>query len=163
MMPIMTTPSRNLGDEQPVMRFPIGEYYSPMYDTRELLELREKLWPAVPRETVGINWRDASQLGLCRDVFAQQRHFGFPEDAGEPTEYFVKNDHYPPLDAWVLEGIMRHFRPRRMIEVGCGFSTLVSARVNREHFDSEISLTCIEPYPRPFLADGTVAGIDHLR
>jgi predicted O-methyltransferase YrrM len=160
----MTPPSRNLADGQPAMRFPVGEYYSPMYDTHELVELRERLWPAVPRETLGINWRKASQVALCRDVFAQQTHFEFPENAVEdPTEYFVKNDHYPPLDAWVLEGIMRHFKPRRMVEVGCGFSTLVSARVNREHFDSKISLTCIEPYPRPFLSEGTVAGIDGLR
>jgi predicted O-methyltransferase YrrM len=154
----------NMSDEQPIMRFPIGEYYSPMYDTRELTGQRERLWPAVPRETVGINWREPSQVALCRDVFARQEHCEFSEDAVEDaTEYFAMNGQYPPLDAWVLEAMMRHFRPRRMIEVGCGFSTLVTARVNREHFDSQISVTCIEPYPRPFLTDGSVAGIEGVR
>ena len=135
-----------------------------MYDTRELLEQRAKIWPDVPRETVGIDWREDSQVRLCREVFARQDHFKFLENAVEndPTEYFVNNGQYPPLDAWTLEGLMRHFRPRRMIEVGCGFSTLVSARVNREFFDSEISLTCIEPYPRPFLIEG-VAGVTEVR
>ncbi len=47
-------------------RFPIGHYYSPMYDTRELATRRELLWPATPRETVGINWREDDQLELCQ-------------------------------------------------------------------------------------------------
>jgi predicted O-methyltransferase YrrM len=150
--------------DEPIVRFDVGEYYSSMYDTRELRERRTEIWPAVPRETVGIDWREASQIKLCRDVFAQQDHFEFPDDAvaDDPTEFFVNNDQYPPLDAWILEGLMRHFRPNRMIEVGCGFSTLISARVNREFFDSQIHLTCIEPYPRPFLLEG-VAGVTELR
>jgi predicted O-methyltransferase YrrM len=152
-------------EPEPTMRFPIGDYYSPMYDTRELSEQRQRLWPTVPRETVGIDWREHSQLALCRDVFAQQTHLDFPENApgDHPTRYFIDNGQYPPLDAWVLEAVMRHFKPRHMIEVGCGFSTLVSAQVNMDFFDSKIHLTCIEPYPRPFLCDGSVAGIEELR
>jgi predicted O-methyltransferase YrrM len=135
-----------------------------MYDTRELAKQRQRIWPTVPRETIGINWRNASQLALCRDVFSRQTHFAFPDDATEDaTDYFVNNGQYPPLDAWVLEGIIRHSKPHRMIEVGCGFSTLLSARVNREYFDSRVSLTCIEPFPRPFLLEGTIAGIGEVR
>jgi predicted O-methyltransferase YrrM len=145
------------------MRFPVGEYYSPMYDTRELGEQRDRLWPAAPRETVGVDWRDASQVALCRDVFARQTRLDLAEEEGEdPTEYFARNTQYPPLDAWLLEGMVRHFRPRQMIEVGSGYSTLVSARVNREFFESQINLTCIEPYPRGFLSDG-IPGVTELR
>jgi predicted O-methyltransferase YrrM len=141
----------------PIVRFADGEYYSPMYDTRELAARKEQLWPAVPRATVGIDWRASAQLSFCRDVFAQQSHFEFPFDATEnATEYFAYNGMYPPLDAWILENMIRHYRPARMIEIGCGYSTLVSARVNREVFDSQIHLSCIEPYPRPFLTDGVV-------
>jgi hypothetical protein len=147
----------------PVVRFEPGEYYSPMYDTRELAERRHQLWPTVPRETVGIDWRAADQLALCRDVFSQQEDLEFPEnDTDGLLEYFVNNGQYPPLDAWVLEAVMRHFKPRHMIEVGCGFSTRVSARVNRDHFDSKMNLTCIEPYPRPFLLDG-IPGVAAVR
>jgi Methyltransferase domain len=145
------------------MRFDIGEYYSPMYDTRELAEQRDRLWPAVSRETIGINWHEAKQVDLCRDVFSQQAHFDFLETAKEDsTTYYVTNGQYPPLDAWVLEGLLRHLRPLRMIEVGCGYSTLVSARVNREYLDSQMTLTCIEPYPRPFLL-GDIEGVTGIR
>jgi predicted O-methyltransferase YrrM len=62
----------------------------------------------------------------------------------------------------VLEAFLRYLLPRRLIEVGSGFSTLVSARVNRELLDGSMHVTCIEPYPRGFLVDG-VPGISELR
>ncbi len=114
-------------------RFPVGHCYSPMYDTHELQARREQLWPANPRKTVGIDWREDAQLELCRTVFKRQRKLEFiDQPSDDPSEYYALNDMYPPDDAWVLAGVLEHFRPARMIEVGCGFSTLVSARVNRE-------------------------------
>jgi predicted O-methyltransferase YrrM len=147
------------------VRFPPGHYYSPLPDTRELgAEPRHsEIWPATPRETPGIDWRDAEQLALCRDVFGKQQRLDFPDaPTGDETEYFTENDQFSPFDAWVLEGFLRHLRPLRLAEVGSGFSTLVSARVNRELLDGATHITCIEPYPRPFLLDG-VPGVDELR
>jgi SAM-dependent methyltransferase len=149
-------------DVAPRNRFPIGHYYSPMYDTRELASRRDRLWPPTPRETVGIDWQDSAQLDLCQ-VFGRQQKLDFIDDPGEdPTVYYASNDQYPPLDAWVLAGILEERRPQRMIEVGSGFSTLVSARVNRERLDLSMKLTCIEPYPRDFLTAG-VDGVGELR
>jgi hypothetical protein len=65
------------------------------------------------------------------------------------------------LDAWMLQGVLRHFRPRRMIEVGCGWSALLTARINRKYLDGRLHFTGVEPYPRDFLA-GSVDGISAL-
>jgi predicted O-methyltransferase YrrM len=146
-------------------RFSPGHYYSPLPDTRELggEPRRSQIWPDTPRDTPGIDWRDAEQVALCRDVFTRQARLEFPEEpSGDPAEYFMANDQFAPFDAWVLEAFLRHLRPNRMIEIGSGYSTLVSARVNREELDGSMRLTCIEPYPRPFLAEG-VAGVSDLR
>jgi predicted O-methyltransferase YrrM len=152
-----------MDEDEPTVRFTPGEYYSPMYDTRELLADRDRIWLGVPREAVGVQWNDEQQLALCRDVFARQKHVVFPDQAPKgDTEYFAANGQYPPLDAWVLEGILRHFKPRRMIEIGCGFSSLVSARTNRDYLHLGMELICIEPYPRPFLLDG-ILGITSMR
>jgi len=48
-----------------------------------------------------------------------------------------------------------------MIEVGSGFSSLISAEVNRCHLNGAMEFSCIEPYPRQFLIDG-VDGITTL-
>jgi predicted O-methyltransferase YrrM len=153
-----------VGDQlEPKNRFPIGFYYSPMYDTRELAEQRDRIWLDTPRETLGINWREATQLELCRSVFAGQDKFEFiDQPSDDPAEYHALNDQYPPLDAWVLAGMLEHLRPKRMIEVGCGFSTLISARASRERLGGDMHLTCIEPFPRQFLRDG-IPGVSELR
>jgi hypothetical protein len=48
-----------------------------------------------------------------------------------------------------------------MIEVGCGWSSLVTAQVNRDYLDRSLDFTCIEPYPPAFLGSG-VDGISRL-
>jgi hypothetical protein len=146
-------------------RFPLGHYYSPLPDNRELAQepQRSLVWPDRPRSTPGIDWNADRQRWLASDVFTAQDRLVF--EAGEtadPTEYWTSNDQYPALDAWVLEGFLRYLRPRRMIEVGSGFSSLVTARVNREFLGGSIRFTCIEPYPRGFLEAG-VPGISELR
>jgi predicted O-methyltransferase YrrM len=115
------------------------------------------------RDTPGIDWREDEQVRLCREVFAGQQRLEFAHDpTGDATVYHATNNQFPALDAWVLEGLLRHVRPKLMIEVGCGYSTLVSARVNREQLGSATRLTCIEPYPRDFLQAG-VPGVTDLR
>jgi glycosyltransferase involved in cell wall biosynthesis len=145
-------------------RFPLGHYYSPLPDARELRRepRRSQLWPAVPRDTPGIDWQGEAQVSLCQNVFARQRRVEFViGEASDPKVYFTSNDQYPALDAWILEGLLRWIRPKRMIEIGSGFSSLVTAYVNRKHLDGRLDFTCIEPYPRRFLIDG-VPGISGL-
>ncbi len=147
----------------PPVRFAPGHYYSPMYDARELASRREQIWPQTPRPTPDIDWRDHVQVELCEEVFAAQEPLEFRRDEPvDPSEYWALNSQYPPLDAWVLAGLLRHLRPARMIEIGCGYSSLVAARVNREDLDGSLNFVCIEPNPRQFLVDG-VAGISDLR
>lgn len=146
-------------------RFPLGHYYSPLPDARELARepRQSQIWPAKPRPTRGIDWNPASQRRLASEVFARQERLQLAHaETVDPTEYWAENDQYPPLDAWVLEGFLRHLRPARMIEVGSGFSSLITARVNRELLAGSMSFTCIEPNPRTFLAEG-VAGVTDLR
>jgi predicted O-methyltransferase YrrM len=146
-------------------RFPLGHYYSPLPDSRELAAepRRSQVWPERPRATPGIDWRAEEQRRLALEVFAEQERLQLAHsETADPTEYWAMNDQYPALDAWVLEGFLRHLRPARMIEIGSGFSSLVTARVNRELLGGSMRFTCIEPYPRDFLSTG-VPGVSDLR
>ncbi len=145
------------------MRFEPGHYYSPMYDARELAGHRARIWTTPPRDTPDIDWRDEAQVELCEEVFAAQQPLELRrEESDDPSEYWALNSQYPPLDAWALAGLLRHLRPAKMIEIGSGYSSLVTARVNREALDGAMDFVCVEPYPRPFLLDG-VDGISELR
>jgi hypothetical protein len=61
--------------------------------------------------------------------------------------------------------MIRHFKPRRVIEVGSGVSTTVSAMTllrNQQETGIEAHLTAIEPYPLPFLTSG-LPGLTELK
>jgi predicted O-methyltransferase YrrM len=163
-LPIWPSPEQAAASPFVYVRFPPGHFYSPLPDTRELgAEPRHsEVWPATPRETPGIDWRGEAQVALCREVFAKQERLEFPAEPAGPHDYFTGNDQFAAFDAWILEAFLRHLRPQRMIEVGSGYSTLLSARVNREYLDGAMQFTCIEPYPREFLVEG-VPGVSQLR
>jgi hypothetical protein len=57
--------------------------------------------------------------------------------------------------------LLRELKPRRMIEVGSGYSSLLAADINHRFLASGIDLRCIEPYPPPFLRL-PIAGITAL-
>lgn len=142
----------------------LGHFYSPVPDTRELAtpEGRRRVWPETPRETPGIEWREEAQLALLRELAAQDP-LPFPDGpTGDPTDYHTGNPQFSALDAWTLQAILRHVRPSRVIEVGCGWSSLVTARVNRECLGGAAEVVCIEPYPPEFLAGREIAGIAEL-
>jgi predicted O-methyltransferase YrrM len=42
---------------------------------------------------------------------------------------------------------MRHCRPKRIVEIGSGYSSCVMLDTNKEFFQESIQLTFIEPYP----------------
>jgi predicted O-methyltransferase YrrM len=143
--------------------FPLGHFYSPMYDPGELASRRAAIWPARPRPTLDIDWSEEAQLELCTGVFAAQKPLVLRRSpSADPTEYWCGNDQFPPLDAWSLAAMLRYLRPARMIEIGSGYSSLITARLNREEFGSSLYFVCIEPYPRDFLGKG-VGGISELR
>jgi len=142
-----------------------GHYYSPIPDTDvlERPDQRARIWPDDPLPMPGIDWRPEAQLALCSDVFAAQEPISFPaESPADVPGYTRHSGRYPPIDAWVLQAFLRHLEPARVIEVGAGYSSLVTARVNREFFGERIDFTAIDPFPLPFLQQG-VPGLTALR
>jgi hypothetical protein len=62
-------------------------------------------------------------------------------------------------DTTVYYAMIRRFRPRRIIEIGAGYSTLAAAKAVLANGTGR--LEAIDPYPRQFLRDG-FPGLDHL-
>ena len=142
--------------------FPAGHFYSPIPDLKEVKSNEGGLW-APKKEMAGIDWNETAQLSILRNIFSKYvADIDFPlERLNNDPNYYYNNDQFPVLDAEVLYCFLRHFRPARMVEIGSGFSSLVTAQVNREHLGNSLHFTCIEPYPVQFLRDG-VDGISEL-
>jgi len=126
-------------------------FYQPIPDTQSL---PETLWDR-PSELVGIDMNDAMQLDLLRNHFPKLRreYDEFPvEPTGEPGRFHFNNGLFDGTDALVAYCMIRHFKPRLIIEVGSGFSSLVAAEAIAKNKNS--ALICIEPYPPDFLRQG---------
>ncbi len=150
--------------DRPLFYWPeLTHFHSPVPDTRLLStpQMRARLWPERAPEQVGVDWRGEEQLALVRNELGRQEAMTFPETTEDPTEFFSTNPAFAPHDAWALQAMLRQLQPQRMIEVGSGWTSLLAARVNREHLDGQMRLTCVDPYPQDFVAAG-VDGISNL-
>lgn len=141
--------------------FPVGHFYSPIADPADILSREQKIW-AQTDQMPGIDMSVPDQLALLRQLKPYTASIDYPvEQPDNPTTYFYGNDQYPVLDAEFLYAALCHFKPKAMIEVGSGFSSLITADVNRRLLGSKLDFSCIEPFPRQFLIDG-VEGITRL-
>ena len=143
--------------------WPLDHFYSPVANNRVLARepARSRVWPSTIPATPGLDWHEPEQQALLREL-GRQPELVFPDGpTGNPRDYHAGSEMFSRLDAWMLQGVLRHFKPKRMIEVGCGWSSLVTARVNREYLGGGLDFTCIEPYPPDFLQGG-VEGISRL-
>lgn len=142
--------------------FPPGHFYSPVVDPATIDVART--WPAKPI-IAGVDFNDESHRTiLTRDFARFHPLFDYPASlplGATLDRFFVENDQFSWLDCRALFVLLLAWRPRRVIEVGSGFSSLLIADSNRRFCDGAIDVTCIEPYPRAFLTRG-LPGIARL-
>ncbi len=134
--------------------FPAGHFYSPVVDVEDVRRRRAEIWPEAP-VNLGIDFNDASHRAILSELFPELiADYDYPDRLDperEPARFFTDNPTFGWLDSRLLFVLLRAWRPRRMIEVGSGFSSLLAADVNARFLDGAMELTCIEPYPRSFL------------
>jgi len=70
-------------------------------------------------------------------------------DLESPAEYFWRNPAFSHLDAMSYYCMIRHYKPKRILEIGSGFSTLVANEAFKKNGFGEI--VSIEPFPMSFL------------
>ena len=107
-------------------------YYEPLPDFRAITpeQIQRR------REFSAIDFRWDEQLRLLREL---EPH------ASELTHVDVNNDYFSGLDAVVYYSLIRHLKPRRIIEIGGGYSTRIANKALAANQSGR--LTCIEPYP----------------
>jgi hypothetical protein len=137
------------------------DYYSALNDLPFLRENWD-LWHERPMPA-GIGWDLEAQLGRVRAI----RRF-FPELADVPLNapegppaYHWQNDFWRGADAIVQYGLLRERQPRRIVEIGAGWSSLLMARAlerNRGEGAPAPIVDQVEPFPRRDLLSALPAG-----
>jgi predicted O-methyltransferase YrrM len=120
------------------------DYGSPVPDTRALRKRLPEWYRA--SELPGIEMRVEEQLSLLESLRAYHAEFPLL-----PIESELINSGmglgFGDLEGHVLYAMVRHIRPRLIVEIGSGVSSVYSSLAIKKNESGQ--LVCIEPYPLP--------------
>jgi len=126
---------------------PPGHHYSAIPALAEILAEENRIFAVHGRELPALDLREAAQLELMTRFKTYYDEQPFPAQRDDRTRYWFENPGYSYSDAIVLYCMIRHASPRRIIEVGSGYSSCVTLDTNERFFANRIACTFIEPYP----------------
>jgi hypothetical protein len=102
---------------------PPGHYYSTIPDFQSIQLKKKTIFSKVPRSLPEIEINDQKILELVNSFEQYYSEFSFPDRKTASFRFYLDNGVYSRGDAVVLSSMLRHYRPRRVIEVGSGSST----------------------------------------
>ncbi len=134
--------------------FPIiNTYYEPMFDNRALRSLR------TDRNLPGLRMNLEQSRELIRQFdysseFSRALEHSTNQKSDVPS-LSISNNSFGSGDADIWYAMIRHFKPKRIIEIGSGNSTLVARLAISANQNTEIGYscqhTCVEPYSAHWL------------
>lgn len=141
--------------------FPIRDhYYEPQFDNRN-----PKRPFSQDRTLPGIDWNIAGQLELLAKLKFAKELADVPQQQPDTLDFYLNNGAFDSGDAEYWYQLIRLVRPRRIVEIGSGYSTLMAIRAVREneqqHPGYSCKHVCIEPYERPWLEATGVTVVRH--
>jgi len=125
-------------------------YYHPTYANADLPQD-----VTVVRSLPGLDLNEAAQLSLLQSFNVQEELASLAEGVDPESVLDDDNPNYNVGDVDALYAMVRHLKPRRLFEIGSGYSTRVAAKAiarnvteNKQYGCRHV---CIEPYEMPWL------------
>lgn len=139
--------------------FPIrNHYYEPQFDYRKTRQpfSRDRILP-------GIDWNTTEQLNMLDNLLFSKELVNTPQEKTKKLEFYLNNGAFESGDAEYWYQLIRAIKPRRIFEVGSGYSTLMAIKAIRRNREQDrfykCKHVCIEPYEVPWLEDAGVSVI----
>lgn len=136
-------------------------YYLPIPEEADLICQKDS-------ELVGVRMNEQISFDLMDTVLSSYRteFLSFPvEKTKNPSEFYLLNGSFMAVDASLYYSLIRHMKPKRIIEIGVGMSSLLATAAIRQNAavdNAETRLTLIDPYPSKALM-GVLAAAAELK
>lgn len=123
--------------------YPAGHFYSPLPSRAEIAEAfaRGGFGPPFP----GIDLNEAGQYARLERFAQWYPEQPYPEQPTPGRRYHLDNPSYGHYDAFMLYCALREAQPRRIIEVGSGFSSAAMLDLRGTVLRPDIAFTFIDP------------------
>jgi hypothetical protein len=134
-------------------------YYQPLINPKK--HLKDPL--NKDRDLPGINWSTTKQLDLLSKFNYNDELNLLPlhERDVSGNKFYYNNSRFCSGDAEYYYNIIRHIKPRRIIEIGSGMSTLLALEAIEKNKQEDAAyhceVICIEPYKNPWLGSLNVS------
>ena len=129
--------------------FPPGHYYSSIPDPGEVKGISHRTGNRDVAAIPGIDLDWEGQESTLRELATYYNDLPFGETEADRGihRYYFANGYYSYADGILFFTLLRHLQPKRLIEVGSGFSSCLTLDVNELFLDGSLQCTFIEPYP----------------
>jgi hypothetical protein len=119
-----------------------GDFYSPLPAVEDIPE-------RMPQATAiaDIDLHEADQLRLLDELSAWYPELPFKENQSPELRFHIDNEWFSYCDATILYCMLRNFRPRRVVEIGSGFSSAAMLDTRDLFLDSTTRFTFVDPNP----------------
>jgi predicted O-methyltransferase YrrM len=123
-----------------------GHYYSPIANPKELAEHVSRLPEAGP-ELPGIALDRAALVATWDDLLPYMMSCPFPLKRADGYRFFFDNNFFGIGDGLILHALLRKYRPKRYVEIGCGFSSACALDTIDGYLPGACQATFVEPHP----------------
>lgn len=133
-----------------------NHFYEPIPDTKKL---KNNLWQGYSN-LIGIDMNGKKQLKLLSyfvSNFKKEYESFLKEKTSIPYKYYVNNRSFASTDGEVLYCMIRFLKPKKVVEIGSGFSTYLLTEAilkNKKENNINTELIIIDPYPSKVLEKG---------
>jgi len=134
----------------PASFVPPGHYYSPTPSNDDIEEFGRRVTPVGPLP--GIDLNEEGQLTILRELARFYPSMPFTDNGSPGFRYRFENPSYSYADGVFLHTMLRYLRPKRVIEVGSGYTSALTLDTNEHFLDGSVDCCFIDPHPELLLS-----------
>jgi len=127
-----------------------GHFYSPIPSMENLYRNEARIFDRSLRQLPGVDLNVEGQLKLLDELKRFCGEHPWDEEPSVRLRYFFNNEYFRHADAILLYCMIRFAQPKRLIEIGSGFSSFLALDTNERFFGGRIRLTFIDPHDERF-------------
>jgi len=127
--------------------YPPGHFYSPIPLLEDVRKNESRIFDRSLRSIMGVDLNPQGQIELFEQLLPFYAEQPFAAAATDSRRFYFDNVYFGYSDAIILYCMIRHAKPRHIIEIGSGFSSFAMLDTNELFFDNRIRFTLIDPFP----------------
>ena len=126
--------------------YPAGHYYSPIPSPEDILYNVEPSKNELT-DLTDINMNKEHQYEILRDFKKFYGEMSFSEKQNQEWRFYFDQSWFSFADAIFLYCFLRQIQPKRIVEIGSGFSSAVILDTLERYLSEDTQVTFIEPFP----------------